>query len=510
MIGTVVAGRYTVLKVISRGGLSRVYLALPAGSKEPVAIKILLEDDDIDNHAELISRFHREAATLSRLSHPNTVRVLDHGKDPGFHWLVMEFVADTTLQQRLREGALSPAQAVEVIEQVCCSLEEAHQLGLIHRDLKPTNIFVSTRAQEGVRVKLMDFGIAKDIEDCTGVTRQGALVGTPGYMAPEQVMGDTVDARTDVYALGVLLYRMLLGRTPFSHLTGPAVLVAPLRADPPPFNTIEPNHGLPDTLEWTVMRCLERAPSARFADVTELRRALRVCRYSLAHPTASLPVSLVRGRVEAPDHVLEGFSTQSTIQRAPILGGAGSLSSRASAPWRDRRVLAAAGLALLVVLVGAGWAALHRGRATPSRVDETPVVASPAPVGVPASAPAVKAESSAPDAGPVTLAGLTVRVVDAGLLVSGRTSGPTAPPIGYVLDGANGRPRYVVKFAGVKSDGTLARTPVNSPLVTGVTVTELGEQLIVTVVAGPEARWAPPSFHPKEAGFEVLITPQAP
>jgi serine/threonine-protein kinase len=279
------------------------------------------------------ARFLGEAAALARLTHPNTVRVFDYGQSEGMTWLVMEYVEGRTLHHELRNAAFAPADAVEVVDQVCRSLEEAHQFGIVHRDLKPNNLILYADGTGEVFVKLMDFGIAKDMQDSSGITRQGALLGTPAYMAPEQVLGQAVDPRTDIYAMGVMLFRLFTGRTPYGDLTGHAVLIAHVQNTPYSFGESSPGLVMSPAIEWVVMRCLEKARSERIVDVAELRRGLRICRYALAHPDEEIPLALVNGRIQVDERIITESPAPGPIQHKLSTGAAraGGLPTPSSA-----------------------------------------------------------------------------------------------------------------------------------------------------------------------------------
>jgi serine/threonine-protein kinase len=305
LIGMVIDNRYVIRERIAKSGASRVYRAEQPKLERFVAVKVLMPREDHPDYAQNKRRFQREASALARLSHPITVRVHDHGELRGMLYLVMEFIDGFNLRQYFRAHSPSPELSVEVIDQLAQALGEAHSLGIVHRDLKPANVFLRGHSPQDARVRLVDFGIAKDIEDNTEFTGVDVVLGTPWYMAPEQCMGERVDGRTDIYALGVMLYRMLMGRTPYGDLRGAAVLVAHINSPPPAFAELQPERVLPPVVEWTVGRCLAKKPEDRFADVAQLRIALHACKVALQEPSLPIHLGLRAGTVEVSEDVAE-------------------------------------------------------------------------------------------------------------------------------------------------------------------------------------------------------------
>ncbi|MEI6181420.1 MAG: serine/threonine-protein kinase, partial [Chloroflexales bacterium] len=233
-------GRYLIKAPLGRGGMAAVYRATDTILQRDIALKILYPQYSDD--ASLIERFKREAVTAASLEHPNIVPVYDVGEHDGMAFIAMKLLNGRSLQERLQEvGTLSLDELLTVLTAVAAALDYAHARGIIHRDIKPANIFLS-QENEGVRPLLTDFGIAKQL-DAPGLTTTGALIGTPDYMAPEQIAGRPVDARTDGYALGMLAFRCLTGRRAFEgstqdvllgHLYGQAPLLSTLNPALPP------------------------------------------------------------------------------------------------------------------------------------------------------------------------------------------------------------------------------------------------------------------------------------
>ena len=272
-------GRYRLKQRIGRGGMGEVWVAYHVGLRQDVALKVL--SSHAGNEHEAVARFEREVLTIARLSHPNTVRILDHGVTPeGIWFYAMELLQGSDLAALLRrEGPLPPTRATHLMTQVCAALAEAHRQGVVHRDLKPGNIFVATVAGQEDFVKLLDFGLAKlTLEPDDALTRDGSVLGTPQYMAPETLAeGALVDARSDVYALGCVLYEMLTGSPPFADSNWRKLLrqVAEQQPEPPSRRSRAP---LPPELEVVVMRCLEKSPEWRFDSAAELGAALSTLR----------------------------------------------------------------------------------------------------------------------------------------------------------------------------------------------------------------------------------------
>ena len=296
--------------------MSRVYQGRDEETGERVAIKVLVVRDARPEMAPLYrERFMREADALARLSHRNIVRVLDHGVDGRVPFLVMEFLEGGTLRTLLRSFTPTSSAALRMVEHLTYALEAAHSAGIVHRDIKPSNLFVAG-AIEGtgpLNVRLIDFGIAKDLEDRSDLTGQGSVLGTPWYMAPEQTLGDAIDGRTDIYALGCLLFRLLMGRTPFGDRRGTGVLVAHVTKPPPTFGDVKPDHNLPPVIEWTVRRCLEKDADDRFANMEELRNAIQVCRLALEDPTLDTKLQLIDGCVVASQALLDHLDPDESI-----------------------------------------------------------------------------------------------------------------------------------------------------------------------------------------------------
>lgn len=281
------AGRYLLEKRLGRGAMGQVYLARDQNLiTRRVAVKTvrpdILTDEDMQE-GEAIARFEREARTAASIRHPNVVDVTDFGKSPeGVFYLVMEYVQGETLHHLLRrEGTLSVHRTLNLLRQVAAGVEAAHDEGILHRDLKPANIFImqpkkktSTMFSDGI-VKVGDFGLAKIVSqavaDTSGVSGSGpasrGIIGTPEYMAPEQMQMETkLDARADVYALGVIAYHMLGGRPPFSgDLT--QLVMQKIMNDPPPLSGLRSD--IPGDVEQVVMRALEKSPEKRPATVSE-------------------------------------------------------------------------------------------------------------------------------------------------------------------------------------------------------------------------------------------------
>lgn len=268
--------RYQLDATIGHGGMGVVYRGIDLLMKRPIAVKLVRAVDGVDVDDEVAGRFLREAKNTARIQHEHIVEVFDLGRtEEGSLYFVMELLHGESLSARLRrEGKLTPETAVHIVRQVCEALAVAHDAGIIHRDLKPANIMLVNRAGDADFVKVLDFGVAKSYspDQQTQLTRTGMLVGTLDYMAPEQILGKTVDGRTDMYALGVVLYRMLSGKPPFRDSGVPALIHAHLNTMPKPL--IEIGSDIPNALDRVVLRCLAKNADRRYESMTELARAL--------------------------------------------------------------------------------------------------------------------------------------------------------------------------------------------------------------------------------------------
>jgi serine/threonine protein kinase len=269
-------GRYRLEAKLGSGGMGVVYRATDQTMHRSVAVKLIRGVDGVALDEEVAGRFLREAKNTARIQHENIIEVYDLGRsDQGDMFFVMELLEGESLSTKLRrDGKLPPAVAVHIARQMCAALHVAHAAGIIHRDLKPANVMLIHRAGQDDYVKVLDFGVAKSYtpDQQTQLTHTGMLVGTVEYMAPEQIMGRKVDGRTDIYALGIVLYRMLTGKAPFRDGGVPALIHAHLNVFPKPMTDTTPD--LPGALDRVVLRCLAKQPEQRFESMEEVSRAL--------------------------------------------------------------------------------------------------------------------------------------------------------------------------------------------------------------------------------------------
>lgn len=275
-------GRYRVLEIIGRGGMGEVYRVEHVRIPKVAAMKLL--HPELAREAEVVARFQREAKAVSKLSHPHTVQVFDFGEHDHALFLVMEFVKGRDLGSLCRELGPMPYQRVlPMIIQICLALEEAHELGVVHRDIKPENVLVTQGTDDADYVKVLDFGLAqlRESKDQANITQKGNVIGTPYYMAPEQIRGEEVDHRVDIYAIGATMYRMITGVVPFPAKTPVGVLTKCLTEALEPPCKRRPDLNIPGELEAVIMRAMAKEPSERFATVRGLRKALQACLASL-------------------------------------------------------------------------------------------------------------------------------------------------------------------------------------------------------------------------------------
>lgn len=302
-MGDLLAGKYRVVGLLGQGGIGAVYRGIQEPLKRDVAIKTLLTESlSAEERAYRETRFFREAAICAQLQHPNTVIVYDYGELPdGELFLVMEFLEGQSLRQLQKQrGRLEPSLAIHIASQIAASLADAHAHGVIHRDLKPPNIMLVKRGANTHFVKVVDFGLVKDLSresDEPALTRDDAIMGSPMYMAPERFLSKEFDApAVDIYALGVMLYEMLTGRAPFELGAGSTIhqlVLDHVETPPPPLEAVAPDLVLPDGLVDLVMACLEKVPRNRPASMDVVYEHLSRVAASMRTADASASVRRV-------------------------------------------------------------------------------------------------------------------------------------------------------------------------------------------------------------------------
>ncbi len=273
-------GQFEVLQKIGSGGMGSVYKASQPAMNRMVAIKIL--HPKLAARKDLTSRFRREARAMSQLTHPNTAKVFMYGEleGDGSLYIVMEYLDGRNLNQTLRrEGPMEPERAIPILAQVCGALQEAHDMGIVHRDLKPENIFLCEQGGLHEFPKVLDFGLAKVTErqmqpGSVILTQEGMVFGTPEFMSPEQAQGKTLDARSDLYSLAVILYEALTGKLPFRAKTPMEFIQLHASAEPIPLNQRTEGRRFEPGLEAALMKALQKDPAKRYQTATEFAQAL--------------------------------------------------------------------------------------------------------------------------------------------------------------------------------------------------------------------------------------------
>jgi serine/threonine-protein kinase len=282
LIGTTIAGRYRIEARVGSGAMGAVYRAEQAGLGRRVALKIVNRDRQVDG--DTLARFRREATALSALHHPNTVRVFDFGStSSGMLFLAMELLEGEPLTDRLlRDGPLPLPVALAITQQVLRSIGEAHARGLVHRDLKPDNIFLArVTGEHQPIVKVLDFGIAKAVAGDRKIdqfeTLDGTVFGTPRYMSPEQAGGRALDPRSDLYSVGIMLYELIAGHPPFVDSDAVVVMARHIRDKPELLSRAAPLRKIPPSVDAVVSRALAKQADERFQTAEEFERALEEC-----------------------------------------------------------------------------------------------------------------------------------------------------------------------------------------------------------------------------------------
>jgi serine/threonine-protein kinase len=274
LVGSIVADRYHIEKKLGEGGMGAVYLGEHVKMGRKSAIKVMTQA--MANDPEAIARFNREAANAARINHHNVCAIYDFGEtEDGTIYLAMEFIEGEALSDLLRrEGGLPIARAGSILQQTADALQAAHDLGIVHRDLKPDNIMLAKSKSGDDVVKVVDFGIAKAMtgEEGQNVTKTGLVVGTPEYMSPEQLSGDVLDGRSDLYSLALVLYRMLTGALPFHADTAQEMMIKRLTDEPMPLAEAKPGASFPPALQQSIDKALQRMPSERYETVAAFAR----------------------------------------------------------------------------------------------------------------------------------------------------------------------------------------------------------------------------------------------
>jgi serine/threonine-protein kinase len=387
LLGSTIDGRYRLTAHLATGGMGAVFRAEHVYMRKEVALKVLRPD--LTASIEIVERFRREAEIAASLEHENIVRVTDFGRSPeGYLFLVMELLEGESLFDMLRRtGPLPVDEAVRILVQICAGLEAAHRRGVVHRDLKPENIFLHALAGGPPVAKVLDFGIAKITDPTTrSATQAGMVVGTPEYLSPEQALGSSIDPRADVYAVGLIAWRMLAGRHPFRAEEPRALLMMQATQPVPPLTDPRPDLAARPDLVAAVARACAKGASERHRSAGDLRAELEAC---LAEPGAArgagpavlelLPPSGVTPGGPAPvlgspTPPLRPSLRQAASLRAArfriALGKAGaalrSLPGRLAVAWADdlrvRRAVGATAVALVLLAGGLSLRAFIGGR----------------------------------------------------------------------------------------------------------------------------------------------------
>ncbi len=354
LVGQVVAERYHVVKKLGEGGMGQVYLAEHVKMGRRSAIKVM--NPSMTHDPDAVARFNREAANASRITHPNVCAVYDFGETPdGLIYLAMEFIEGEPLTDLIaREGALKVGRAVKIFQQTADALQAAHDLGIVHRDLKPDNIMLAKGRDGSDVVKVVDFGIAKAVggdEAGQKVTKTGLVVGTPEFMSPEQLSGDKLDGRSDLYSLALVLYRMLTGKLPFEATSVQETMIKRLTDEPTKLALARPDLAFPPKLQGVLDRALARTPNERYQSVSEF--AADVAKAIGA--TAAAPAMDTEGRTQ-----VIGAAEKTKIAEAVP-------ATRVAAAGKEKKsLMVPVAVGVVVVALGGGaWAVFGRGANTP-------------------------------------------------------------------------------------------------------------------------------------------------
>jgi eukaryotic-like serine/threonine-protein kinase len=340
LIGQIIDGRYTVQRKIARGGMATVYEALDSRLDRPVALKVMHRH--LAEDPEFRSRFEREAKSAARLSHPHVVGVFDQGESDGLVYLAMEYVPGRTLRDVMRRfGPLSSEQSLVIMDAVLEALDAAHAAGFVHRDIKPENVLLS----DDGRVKVADFGLARALATSATNATTGMIIGTVAYLSPEQVERGEADARSDVYAAGILLYEMVTNTVPHAGESPLSVAYQHVNADVPPPSTARPD--IPGSVDAIVVRATRRDSSQRYSSAREFLSDVRRVRAALPPPRPfAAPDEQITVVVPRPEH-LEQETTHFARTSSPHL-----------APDRRRRkpalIIALVGVIVALAALG-GW-----------------------------------------------------------------------------------------------------------------------------------------------------------
>ncbi|MEO0321813.1 MAG: serine/threonine-protein kinase [Myxococcota bacterium] len=359
LVGTTIDGRYEVESVLGEGGMGLVYKAKHIVLQKSLAVKVLRPD--VSRDEEIITRFRQEAQSASAIGNQHIIDISDFGALPDQStYFVMEYLEGVDLTGAIEAGVVEPARVVHIAKQLCQALGAAHEAGIVHRDLKPDNIYLIRRGGDSNFVKVLDFGIAKVGGSSSKLTRAGQVFGTPHYMSPEQCSGSGVDHRTDVYALGIILYEMCTGAVPFDADNLMGILTKHLYEQPVPPRQVVPE--LPEDLEAVILKAMAKQVEHRYQNMGELYEDLLRVEQGVGTLAREQTAShtLPRGQVGPPSEL------QSTLD--PRAGTA--------APSKSRMPLVL-GLGALVIAGGGAAAAFLGGNSTPAEEPVTPVAAAP-------------------------------------------------------------------------------------------------------------------------------------